>query len=110
VPLEFSFTGGFFHMADFFHQLKRFVRVANDRISVHGRLMTINSFTFKTRVFPRIEAHVVATVYLTPKDQGSTAGATPGGPTTSSGGAQSAPASSGSTPAPSTPPAAVSAR
>ncbi len=112
VPLEFTFKGGFFDLADFFHQLKRFVRVANTRISVHGRLMVVNGFTFKASAFPRLEAQVFATVYLTPKDQGATAGATPGGPSSPSTASPSTPASSGSSPAPppSTPPAAVSAR
>ena len=113
VPLEFTFKGGFFNLADFFHQLKRFVRVANDRISVHGRLMAVDGFTFKASAFPRLEAQVLATVYLTPKEQGATAGATPGGPSSPSATSPSTPASSGSTPAPApptTPPAAVSAR
>lgn len=113
VPLEFTFKGGFFNLADFFHQLKRFVRVANERIAVRGRLMAINGFTFKASAFPRLEAQVFATVYLSPKEQGATAGATPGGPSSSSA-AGSTPASSGSggsAPAPpTTPPAAVSAR
>jgi hypothetical protein len=112
VPLTFTFKGGFFDLADFFHQLKRFVRLANDRINVHGRLMAIDGFTFKASAFPRLEAQVNATVYLTPKDEGTTAGATPGGPS-SSGTSPSTPASSGSSPAPSTPttpPAAVSTR
>jgi hypothetical protein len=112
VPLEFTFRGGFFDLTNFFHRLKRFVHVANnDRINVRGRLMVINGFTFKSTTFPRLEAQVFATVYLAPKTEGATAGATPGGPAAPSGG-QSTPAS-GSSPAPSPssgPPAAVSAR
>ncbi len=82
VPLEFTFTGGFFDLADFFHRMKRFVRLANDKIKVHGRLITIDSLDFTTDTFPELSASVKATVYLSPKDQGTTAGATPAGPQT----------------------------
>jgi Type II secretion system (T2SS), protein M len=104
VPLEFTFKGGFFDLADFFHRMKRFVRVANDRIAVRGRLMTINGFTFKASAFPRLDAQVFATVYLAPKNQGTTAQASPSGPAPGTG--QTGSASSPS-PSPSGPPAAV---
>jgi Type II secretion system (T2SS), protein M len=101
VPLDFTFRGDFFNLADFFHRLKRFVHVVNDRVDVRGRLMTIEGVDFKATSFPRLEAQVTAKVYLTPKGEG-TAGATPTGPSTSS-------ASQASGPAPSTsaPPAAA---
>lgn len=105
VPLQFTFRGDFFNLADFFHRTKRFVHVVNDRVAVQGRLMTIESVDFKTKSFPSIEAQVTAKVYLTPKAQGATAGADPAGPGSS---AASAPAAS---PAPSpSPPAAVISR
>ena len=81
-PLEFSFTGSFFDLADFFHSMKRFVRVANDRIKVSGRLLTIDGMTFQAAAFPVIKAEVRATVYLSPKSEGETAGATSQGPAT----------------------------
>lgn len=87
VPLEFTFDGSFFRLADFFHQLKRFVKVNGHGVDVHGRLMTIDSLILKPTVFPRIEAQVVATVYLSPKSQGVSAGATPSGPAQSTTGA-----------------------
>jgi Type II secretion system (T2SS), protein M len=82
VPLTFTFGGKFFHLSDFFHRLKRFVHVANNKISVQGRLITVNSLKFTTTAanFPNIEADVTATVYLSPKDGGTTAGATSQGP------------------------------
>jgi hypothetical protein len=81
VPLDFEFRGSFFDLADFFHRMKRFVRVANNKIIVRGRLMTINSFAFDaTQGFPQIKATVSATVYLAPKAEGVAAGATPQGP------------------------------
>ena len=81
VPLDFEFDGSFFDLADFFHRMKRFVKVANDKIIIRGRLMTIDSFTFDSAAFPEIKAQVSATVYLAPKAQGVDAGATPQGPT-----------------------------
>jgi hypothetical protein len=106
VPLDFEFTGSFFHLADFFHRMKRFVRVANNRIVVQGRLMTINSFSFDSSAFPQIKAQVSATVYLAPKAQGISAGATPQGPATAGGAAQPASA----TPSTPTPTATVTPR
>jgi len=82
VPLEFTFTGGFFDLADFFHRMKRFVHLANERIRVQGRLITIDSLDFTTDTFPELSASVKATVYLSPKNEGTTAGATPAGPQT----------------------------
>jgi hypothetical protein len=102
IPLDFEFDGSFFDLADFFHRMKRFVRVANDKIVIRGRLMTINSFTFDTTSgFPNIKAQVSATVYLAPKAQGVDAGATPQGPDAAAAGATPQPASG--TPAPATP-------
>jgi hypothetical protein len=80
VPLDFEFDGSFFDLADFFHRMKRFVKVANDKIIIRGRLMTIDSFTFDSAAFPSIKAQVSATVYLAPKAQGVDAGASPQGP------------------------------
>jgi Tfp pilus assembly protein PilO len=81
VPLDFQFDGSFFDLADFFHRMKRFVRVANDEIIVRGRLMTIDSFTFdSSESFPSLKATVHASVYLAPKAQGVSAGATQSGP------------------------------
>jgi Tfp pilus assembly protein PilO len=89
VPLTFNFTGTYFDLADFFHRLKRFVYVANNQIFVRGRLLTIDTLTFApgssttagtTAKGNQITATVGATVYLSPKAQGVTAGATPAGP------------------------------
>ena len=106
VPLDFEFRGSFFDLADFFHRMKRFVRVANDKIVIRGRLMTINSFTFDTSAgFPQMKAQVHATVYLAPKAQGIDAGASPQGPAA----APTAPAGT-SAPATPTPTATVTPR
>jgi Tfp pilus assembly protein PilO len=98
IPLDFTFEGNYFDLADFFHRMKRFVRVANDdNIVVRGRLMTIDSFNWKADAqnWPQLTAEVHATVYLAPKAQGVNAGATPQGP----GAAPVTPASGGAAPA-----------
>jgi Tfp pilus assembly protein PilO len=88
VALTFNFTGTYFDLADFFHRLKRFVYTTNNQIVVRGRLMTIDSLSFApptttgtTAPSSKLTATVGATVYLAPKSQGTTAGATPQGPT-----------------------------
>ncbi len=96
MPLELEFVGNFFSLADFFHDIKRFVRVANENVVVSGRLITIDgvSFSSDTELFPRLTAEVTATVYLSPKAEGATAGATPQGPApTTTPAAQPTPAS-----------------
>jgi Tfp pilus assembly protein PilO len=84
VPLELEFTGNFFNLADFFHDVKRFVDVANTDVVVSGRLLTIEGvrWTSDPEIFPKIRAEMKATIYLSPKAQGATAGATPAGPST----------------------------
>ena len=108
VPLTMEFTGGFFDLTDFFHRLKRFVKVADQDLKVNGRLMTIDTLKFASDAesFPGLKAEIGATVYLAPKTEGTTAGATPQGPatTTPAGGqppaAGAAPTTPTSTPAP----------
>jgi Tfp pilus assembly protein PilO len=107
VPLDFQFNGSFFDLADFFHRMKRFVRVANDQIVVRGRLMTINSFSFDSKdTFPELTATVHATVYLAPKAEGVSAGASPNGP---GGGAPPPPAGQTASSSSPTPAATVTA-
>ena len=102
VSLEFDFKGDFFELADFFHSLKRFVFVDGDKVRVRGRLMTIDSVEYVTEAesFPALNATVSATVYLTPKAEGVTAGATAAGPPTAPSAAApvTTTASDGSTP------------
>lgn len=100
VPLELAFTGSFFDLSDFFHDLKRFVLVANQDLKVRGRLMTIDSFSFGSgESFPKIEAGMKVRIFLVPEQQGVTGGASPAGPGTPSPSASSQ-ASSGSSPTP----------
>ena len=101
VPLELEFTGNFFNLADFFHRVKRFVRVANSDVVVGGRLLTIEGVRWSSdpEIFPKVRAEMNATIYLTPKTQGTTAGATPAGPTTTTAAATATPADSSPEPA-----------
>jgi len=84
VTLDLEFVGNFFNLADFFHQVKRFVRVANEDVHVSGRLVTIEGVRWSSdsETFPRLKAELTATVYLSPLAEGVTAGATPAGPPT----------------------------
>ena len=114
VPLSLEFEGNFFKLADFFHELKRFVRVANEDVLVSGRLVSVDSVRWAsdTQIFPRIRAEVTATVYLSPLAQGVTAGATPAGPAptttpASTPPATSPPAETTPAPAPATAPTAT---
>jgi hypothetical protein len=88
VALTFNFSGTYFDLADFFHRLKRYVYVANKQIFVRGRLMTIDTLTFSLGQSSSsastsgngLTATVGATIYLSPKGEGVTGGATPAGP------------------------------
>ena len=108
VPLELEFTGDFFKVADFFHDIKRFVHVMNTDVIVNGRLVTVDSvaYTSDPLLFPRIRATIKATVYLSPKTEGATAGATPEGPAVTAPGTTPAAAPA---PAPSPSPAPTAA-
>jgi Tfp pilus assembly protein PilO len=92
VPLQLEFTGNFFNLEDFFHRVKRFVSTAGSSVVVSGRLITIDGIKWSSddQLFPQIKAEIAATVYLSPKAEGATAGATPQGPSTTT------PAGSGS--------------
>ena len=108
VPLSLEFEGNFFKLADFFHELKRFVRVANEDVLVSGRLVSVDSVRWAsdTTIFPRIRAEVTATIYLSPLTQGVTAGATPAGPAPSTP-ASTPPAETAPAPAPTAAPTAT---
>lgn len=101
VPLQLEFEGNFFNLADFFHSVKRFVRVANQDVLVSGRLLTVEGVSWASDVenFPRLTATVNATIYLSPQAQGVTAGATPQGPAPSTPEDNTTPAESAPDPA-----------
>lgn len=78
MPYELTFTGSFFHIADFIEGLDALVKTENAKVDVHGRLLTVSSFSLAPGQggFPELEASFEVTTYLTPPSQGLTAGAT----------------------------------
>ena len=72
-----------FKMADFIKGLDSLVKTKNQNVAVTGRLLTINGFTLepdKSTGFPQLEGEFSVTTFLTPPEQGVTAGATPTSP------------------------------
>jgi Tfp pilus assembly protein PilO len=86
MPYELTFTGDFFHIADFIKGLDSLVKTQNAKVNVYGRLITIDSFSLAAgseKGFPELEATFNTTTYLTPpSEEGVTAGATPEAPAT----------------------------
>jgi Tfp pilus assembly protein PilO len=82
MPYSLEFEGDYFQLANFVHGLDSMVKTKSSAMAVDGRLITIDGFTLKasSEGFPRLEATVGVTTYLTPPELGVTAGATPAGP------------------------------
>jgi Tfp pilus assembly protein PilO len=92
MPYQLKFTGDFFAIADFLESLDELVRLRRGAIEVYGRLLTVDGFalqpidteatdpTGSVNPIPTLTAEVSVTTYLTPGDQGLTAGASPTGP------------------------------
>jgi len=101
-PFTFTFRGNFFHLSDFLGRLERFVVAGNARVSVSGRLMSLNAISLGAGPsgFPQITASVSATTYLVPTAQGVLNGATPAGPAAP---ASAQPVSGSSSPVPAAP-------
>lgn len=106
MPFSLEFDGSFFDMEHFLNRVASFTRVDGNRISINGRLLTIEgiSLTASRFGFPKVKADISATAYLLPSDEGLTNGATPSGPATPTTQAVSA---TGAAASPSTPPAAA---
>ncbi len=92
MPFTFTFKGGFFRLATFFHKLDTLVRTENGKVSVSGRLLTVDGVKLEPDAsgFPNIKATISATSYLVSPLEGTTGGATAAGP------AGAAPATAGS--------------
>lgn len=99
MPYNLTFSGDFFHVADFIHGLDALVKTTNSRVAVDGRLITIDEFSLSpggeggeaggakggSTADPKLTASFSVTTYVTPPEQGITAGATPSGPATTVG-------------------------
>jgi hypothetical protein len=105
MPFNFAFNGSFFKLEDFLRAVDRFTTVDGQKVTVRGRLLTIDgiSLTAGPGGFPHMTAKIKATAYLLPSDEGLTLGASPSSPAPSA----STPASATSSSTPSPAPAAV---
>ena len=91
MPYDLKFTGDFFEIADFLESLDAMVHTPQAGVDVTGRLLTVDGFALAPEETtgapgaslsptPTLTAALAVTTYLTPADQGITAGATPTGP------------------------------
>jgi hypothetical protein len=83
LPYDLGFQGSFFDVADFIGGLDDLVTPTDGGASVSpdGRLFTIDGFSLSGGgQSPTLDANFLVTTYVTPEDQGLTAGASPSGP------------------------------
>lgn len=80
VPVQLTFTGEFFGLADLFHRVQRFVSMANNDLQIRGRLIKIDDLTLASSSFPNITATIGATVYMAAGGDDPAAKATAVGP------------------------------
>jgi Tfp pilus assembly protein PilO len=89
MPYDLKFTGNYFQIADFLKRVDGLVHTRGGQVDVRGRLLTVDAFSLQpvqsetggAGSVPTLTAGLAVTTYLTPSDQGITAGATPTGPT-----------------------------
>lgn len=83
MPYNLTFSGDFFQIADFIKGLDSMVETQNEKVTVDGRLLTVNGFSLQAAPkaeFPTLEANFSVTAYLTPPGEGLAGGATPESP------------------------------
>jgi Tfp pilus assembly protein PilO len=89
MPYNLTFTGDFFQIANFLESLDEMVHMPHGEVDVTGRLLTVDGFALAPEqttagaslsATPTLTASLSVTTYLTPADQGITAGATLSGP------------------------------
>jgi Tfp pilus assembly protein PilO len=84
LPFTLQFTGSYFDLQRFVGDVQGFVRANGDRVSVRGRLLTVDGISLVpgAKDLSKITAKVVATAYLSPDDKKAAAtGATGSGTT-----------------------------
>lgn len=84
MPYALTFEGTFFQIADFIKGLDSMVKTHNEEVTVDGRLITVDSFSLsagegegEAASTSTLTASFNVTTYLTPPEQGLTAGASP---------------------------------
>ncbi len=79
MPYSLKFSGNFFDVADFIKGIDSLVGTNGTAVTVDGRLVTLDGFALNSAAsgFPRLNATFVVTTFVTPPNQGLTAGATP---------------------------------
>src|SRR6185295_6672744 len=106
MPYSLTFTGDFFQIATFLESLDRMVQMPHGEVDVTGRLLTVDGFALappktaggaSSGATSTLVASLAVTTYLTPADQGVTAGATSSGPAPVTSTATPTPASSTTT-------------
>jgi Tfp pilus assembly protein PilO len=89
MPYTLKFTGDFFQIASFLESLDELVHMPRGEVDITGRLLTVDGFALAPEesaagaslsATPTLTANLSVTTYLTPADQGITAGATVSGP------------------------------
>jgi Tfp pilus assembly protein PilO len=83
MPYTLTFTGDFFQIADFIKGLDSLVETENEEVDVTGRLITVDGFSLAPsddEGFPQLKGSFTVTTYLTPPEEGVTAGASPTAP------------------------------
>lgn len=84
MPYSLTFRGSFFEIADFIRGVDSLVEAGSgSEVAVDGRLVTLDGFALSADPedgFPTLNASFAVTTYLTPPQQGVTAGASPAAP------------------------------
>ncbi len=90
MPYDLTFEGSYFDVADFLKGVDDLVRAGDaSQVSADGRLLTVNGFSLDlsdtnssgvSSPNPQLQVNLSVTSYLTPGDQGATAGSSPSGP------------------------------
>jgi len=92
MPYGLTFSGNFFQIANFIKGIDSLVDAGGKNVAVDGRLVTVNGFSLTAPAgeeeSPKLSASFAVATYVTPPEQGLTAGASPSSPapiTTSAG-------------------------
>jgi len=90
MPYDLTFAGSYFDVTKFLKGVDELVRPEDaSQVAADGRLLTVNGFSLEpsgtdgsgaSSPNPQLQVSLSVTSYLTPSDQGATAGASPTGP------------------------------